>query len=283
MYKQLVLHAQTRQSLDRIIQSKPQAIMFTGNEGSGKQHTALCLAEELLEQDITKHPYFFHIKPDGKSFSIEQIRELQKKMRLKTTGSAQIRRIALLQDVHTMTTEAQNALLKLLEEPPADTVLILTAQGDKSLKPTIYSRVQRVHIKPVVLHDLPNDLKEHRDIHRLYGLSGGDIGLLYALLQQNTEHPLVNAINEAKSIITKTPFERLVVVDELGKDKERLTNIISALKRISLAALRLATSKEDARKKEQWTRILDQVYITEKLLPTIGNNKLLLSELFLTI
>lgn len=265
----------------RLQASKPHAIMLTGNEGSGKCFTALALAEVLLGQSLSSHPYFLHIEPDGKSFSIDQIRQLQKVMKLKTTGSSQIRRLAILQDVHTMTTEAQNALLKLLEEPPADTVLILTAQGDKSLRPTIYSRVQKVHIKPVLMDDLSDEFKEHKDIQKFYGLSGGDIGLLYALINQNNDHPLVMAIVDAKEIITEPVFMRLTRVDELGKDKEKLAQTISALKRISTAALRASVRKLDNKKKAQWSQILEQIYLTEKLLPTNVNTKLLLTELFL--
>lgn len=280
--KDLILHTQTRKALERIIVTKPHAILLTGNEGSGKRYISHVLAELLLDESLENHPYFIYVEPAGKSFSIDQIRELQKSMKLKTTGTKVVRRIAILQDVHSMTTEAQNALLKLLEEPPEDTVLILTAQGDKSLKPTVYSRVQRIHIKPLGLKDLPPKLSGVNEIQKLHSLSGGDMGLLSALLSNEEEHPLVQAIAEAKSIITAPVFKRLVRVDELSKDKERLNNIIMAIKRIATAALRSASLKNDRNNTDRWGRILEQAHVCESLLHTNANSKLLLTELFLT-
>lgn len=255
--------------------------MLTGNEGSGKAFVARALAEELLEQKLENHPYFIVVEPEKKSLTIEQVRELQKTMKLKTTGTGNVRRVAILQDVHTMTTEAQNALLKLLEEPPDDTVLILTAQGDKSLKPTIYSRVQRVHIKPVPEADVSINGVEQTTIQKNYALSGGDMGLLSALISQSSGHKLVGAIAEAKTIITEPAFKRLAKVDELGKDKERLANLLMALKRISSAALKTSAARQDTKNKTRWARILEQTYLCEELLQTNANTKLLLTELFL--
>ncbi len=277
----LILHPQTEHSIDQLIVTETHAIMLTGNEGSGKRFVARTIAEALLAGSLENHPYFIHLEPAGKSFTIDQIRELQKSMKLKTTGSKTIRRVAILQDVHTMTTEAQNALLKLLEEPPDDTILLLTAQGDSSMKPTIYSRVQRVHLKPVAIEHLPKNISEHKDISKLHSLSGGDIGLLLALIEGKTEHPLVGAISDAKTLITSPVFIRLTRVDELGKDKEKLKSILMAMKRIASATLRASTLKGDTKNRERWTRILEKTYATEYMLQTNVNPKLVLTELFL--
>lgn len=277
----LILHPQTKKALEQLIATKPHAIMLTGNEGSGKRFIAEVLAERILEETLENHPYYVHLEPAGKSFTIDQIRELQKSMKLKTTGKNSIRRVAILQDVHLMTIEAQNALLKLLEEPPEDTVILLTAQGDTALKPTIYSRVQRVHIKPVGITSLPSKLADHTDIHKLLSLSGGDVGLLLALLDDKSEHPLVQAISDAKKIITAPAFLRLTRVDELTKDKDKLSGIMMAMKRIATAALRAASLKTDKKNQERWSKLLEHIYTSEKLLHTNGNPKLILTELFL--
>lgn len=281
----LLLHPETLSALNTAIANAPHAIMFTGNEGSGKLYIARKFASEILQSELENHNYFLQIEPDGKSISIDQIRELQKFVRLKTTGTAMIRRLIILADAHTMTVEAQNALLKLLEEPPEDTVLILTAQNDKSLKPTIKSRVQKIHIKPITRIQAVDyaSTRYSTDIERAYNLSGGDIGLFLALLEEADNHKLASAINIAKKLLTAGKFERLVAVEELSKNKEELTNLLTAMKRISTSALKQSASKSDTKLKNYWLKVLKSIYATEENLPHNPNTKLLLTNLFLSI
>jgi replication-associated recombination protein RarA len=279
--KDLLLHTQTREALEKVLSSRPHAIMITGNPGSGKSHIALKLAGELLGMPAEKHAYFLNLEPAGKSFTIDQVRELKGHMRLKTTGNSYIRRVVLLNDVHTMTVEAQNALLKLLEEPPEDTVLILTAVPEQSLKPTIYSRVQKIQIRPISKEQAKKALGSTAE--RLYDLSGGDVGLLTSLIKEDKQHSLVSAIADAKKLLTDTPFERLTKVDELAKDKDSLKTILAAMKRIARVAIKAALLKNNSKNARRWTRILECTHQTEIALHANVNPKLALSELFLSI
>lgn len=74
-------------------------------------------------------------------YSIEAVRELQRKLSFKG------RKTALILDADGLSSEAQNALLKILEEPPKDTIIILTAFTRFSLLPTIASRCQIIRFK----------------------------------------------------------------------------------------------------------------------------------------
>jgi DNA polymerase-3 subunit delta' len=282
----MLMHSETERALAQIASKPPHAVMLTGKEGSGKFFAAHGLAENLLGVKPDSHPYFMLVQPLGKAVTIDQIRELQKFVRLKTTGTGRIRRVALIADAHTMTVEAQNALLKLLEEPPEDTVLILTAQGDASLKPTIYSRTQRVHIRPISKKQAEEHaatLMKTSEVERAFGLSGGDVGLYTALLTESGDHALAAAIKEGKQLLTMPLFERLSKVDELGKDKARLGDMLAALKRISSAALVQSAAKNDARLQARWLRALQAVYDSEQQLAGNANTKLLLTDLFLNI
>ncbi len=282
---ELILHPQTDKAIKQILDNPAHAILLTGEEGSGKRFIAFHIAETLLQRPPSSHPYFIHMKPSGKSFTIEQVRELQQSMKLKTTGSENVRRVVVLQDIHTMTIEAQNALLKLLEEPPADTVLILTAKADRTLKPTIYSRVQAIHIKPISKSQLI-EASPHIDIsnaEKAYLLSGGNVGLFVALAKEETDHPLIHSIQIAKQLLASSTFERLSKIDQLAKDKDELASLLVAMKRIANAALRSAADKDDFKSTRRWSSILKYVYNCEDMLPKNVNPKLLLSELFLVI
>ena len=81
---------------------------------------------------------------------IDQIRELCQVLTMKPY-EARVR-VVIIADAHTLNPAAGNALLKMLEEPPARTVLILTAPQTGDLLPTIVSRCQHIRFKPIARH-----------------------------------------------------------------------------------------------------------------------------------
>jgi DNA polymerase III delta prime subunit len=283
----ILAHPLTRETISSFQVSTPHAILLTGNEASGRSELALELAQEILGKNLDNHPYFKTIEPDGgKSITIDQVRTLQKFVRLKTTGRGSIRRVVLIINAHTMTTEAQNALLKVLEEPPADTVLILTALGDRRLKPTIYSRVQRVHVRPLTREQASSyaaEVGNTTNWESALALSGGDSQLFQSLLQNNESHELKSAIQTAKQLLSSSKFEQLARIDELTRDKDLLRNILIALKRIASAKLHSATHSNDFTSRIHWLNSYHAIYQAESDLAKNANPKLVLSDLFLTI
>lgn len=92
----------------------------------------------LLEKDQSE-------KAPKQSIGIEEVKMMQKKISLKPIKS-QIKAV-IIEDAHLLTTEAQNALLKVLEEPPANTILMLGADTKEALLPTIQSRCQIIKLE----------------------------------------------------------------------------------------------------------------------------------------
>ncbi|MDA3832627.1 MAG: DNA polymerase III subunit delta' [Spirochaetales bacterium] len=153
------------------------AYLFKGPAGVGKKMTAHGLAALLNCQasqamrvcgtcpsckkfDSDNHPDFQLIKPQGAGIKIGQIRELQKNLAFSPFEAKT--RVILLPDIHdTMRRpEVANALLKTLEEPPDDTMLILTGDEAGHILPTILSRCQVIPFTPL-LHEDVADLLEH--------------------------------------------------------------------------------------------------------------------------
>jgi replication-associated recombination protein RarA len=283
--KDLVLHPQTRQALERVAKSGAHAVLITGELGAGKQTIAHTLASELLQEPAQNSPYFLSISSDGKSIGIEQIRELQKFLQLKTTGTATTRRVVIINDADTMTIEAQNALLKLLEESPPDTALILTAHKPHQLRPTIHSRVQTVAVLPPLRADVIDFFLGRGfkgvDIERSYVVSNGQMGLLYALLENATDHALANNITVAKQLYGMSAFERLTKVDELSKNREALPSLLFACKRICVTTLEQAALKQQKPTVHTWHRQLKLILDAENALKFTPNTKLLLTDLFI--
>jgi DNA polymerase-3 subunit delta' len=103
---------------------------------------------------IQPHPDVTILPPNGplRLFQIEQARYLKQSLEFVATGRQ--RRIFILPEADRMDAAAANSLLKSLEEPPADTVLILTTASEASLLPTIRSRCVPLWFSPVAVDEI---------------------------------------------------------------------------------------------------------------------------------
>ncbi len=284
----ILLQARTKEYLDQAIAESTHAILLSGPLGAGKAHTARHFAYQKLGLDsaekLDSYPYFTTVAPEGTTISIEQIRGLQDKLRLKTPGTKGVRRIVIIEDAHRMTTEAQNALLKSLEEPPADTVIILTAPKTQALKTTIYSRVQQIPVLPVTQQQAREHFTQHpqAEIDKAYIMSAGHTGLLAAILNQ-ADHPLLEQVQRAKQLLGSSLYDRLLAVDDLAKQKEDLPTFLQACKLICTTALNQSITKADHNKSTHWHRALTAVHQAQSNLSHNPNPKLLLDNLLLNI
>lgn len=282
----LLLNPQTSAQLKIVVENTPHAVLLSGNASSGKRTVAINIAQQILKQKLENYPYFMHLKPDKNTLTINQIRELKDFLKLKTTGKKIIRRIVILEDAHLMNTEAQNALLKILEEPPEDTMIVLTVVGHQTLKPTIYSRSQQISIRPI---DKKNAKEYAKSINKAslfeksYALSQGDAGLYVALLENDGSHPLAAAILSAKQLIMYDYYKRLIQLDTITKDKDSMAMLIFALKRVVAAALNNAVIKNDISLQNRWLEALNEIIFTEDKIRKNSNSKLLLTDLFFVL
>ena len=108
--------------------------------------------------DSGNHPDLQFIRPDGSLLKIGQIRELQKQIIYEPFEAR--RKVYILTDVERMNEEAENCLLKTLEEPPASSVLILLTSNIQALLPTTRSRCQILQFHPLSTQALTEILVE---------------------------------------------------------------------------------------------------------------------------
>jgi nicotinamide riboside kinase len=286
----LVLATSTKQQLEQFLTQPAHALLLVGPEGAGKTAIAQSLAADLLGSKVEmlyKHPYVNHVVPVKNTISIDTVRGLQTGLQLKTLGSKYpIRRIVIIEDAQALTTEAQNALLKSLEEPPADTVIIATVTNLTALLPTITSRAQHISVKMPLFERLQEYFSPSyapAAIERAYRLSGGLPGLMTALLADDTSHVLVVAVENVKLWMRASAFERLVLVDQLAKQKEEIAILLTALERISMAALNQAADKQQLSAMKRWHHILELAGETHRSFERNAQPKLLLTHLMLEL
>lgn len=284
----LLLQSQTRIHIERFISKPTHALLLVGPEGAGKKYIADYLASILLELPAEKlgaSPYVLHVSTASGSVGIEQIRQLTNFLLLKTTGHRPVRRVVIIHDLNKMTTEAQNALLKSLEEPPSDTVFLLTAALTNNIKATILSRSQMIVIKPASMDEAISYFADKglhpAKIEKNYVLSEGNVGLLKSLLTNESGHPLLSAIAAAKEFLSSPPFVRLSSV-AFNQNKAELDIFIESLSRVCHAASQTAASKNSATLKD-WHRRLNTVYEARESLSANANPKLVLTHLALAL
>ncbi len=136
----LILHPGTAAQLEGLLNHPAGSVIFHGPPSLGPIAPALELAALLP----CRYPDLIRInRGDKPSLGIEQVRGLITELALRTY-TAGATRVAIIEDAHLLTPEAQNALLKLLEEPPPATLIILVADNIESLLPTVRSRCRAV-------------------------------------------------------------------------------------------------------------------------------------------
>jgi len=154
----------------------PHALLLEGPDGVGKMRAARILARILLcrepvspteacgrcdacrKMDAETHADFTIVTTDARSIKVAEIREAERALRLRPLEGP--RKVMVFEDVHRVTVEGQNALLKTLEEPPGATHLILTTSRIRFLVATVVSRCQRVGFGPIPEPDLVAELVE---------------------------------------------------------------------------------------------------------------------------
>jgi len=211
-----------------------------GEEGIGKKLTALTLAKALncLQDNLDscdrclscrkidngQHPDVHIIEGQAtEAIKIEYIRQLQKEINLKAYEAR--KKVFIINDAHNFTAEAANAMLKVLEEPPENSLIILISSKPASLFKTILSRCKIIKFHPLKREELAGILKSGYQIdgagaHFLAYFSEGRLGL--ALRLKDTE-----IFSKKNRIIDELIFAKGAVID--AKDRADLRNALNIL------------------------------------------------------
>lgn len=141
----IIGHEKVKNVLDKVILEDKisHAYLFLGKDGIGKKLMATAFAEKIMTKNgIFNEADFKIIEPEKDVIKVEVIRNLITEIYIKPTYSS--KKVIIINDAHKMNSSAQNALLKVLEEPPLYATLILITSNKEKIIRTILSRVTEV-------------------------------------------------------------------------------------------------------------------------------------------
>jgi DNA polymerase-3 subunit delta' len=225
------------------------AYLFTGPDGIGKrtlaEHFAQALAcREPVEEAMAcgrcracrqvraeTHPDVHVVRRrEGKSeVGIEQVRDLQRQLSLSPLEAR--RRVAVLVDFHEASDGASNALLKTLEEPAGEAVLLVTAWSAESVLPTIASRCEVLALRPVAPEAIEAGLvaagSNQEEARLLAGLAAGRPG--WALAAKDSPPMLQarrQALEELRRLLPASRAERFAFAEKVHQDDEKVRAVL---------------------------------------------------------
>ena len=243
MFENIIGNKKNKEILEKAIERNKtsHSYIFCGTEGIGKKLIAkelakkiLCLKEKAndcdckscIEFDSDNNPDFQLIESVDGKIKIEQIRQMQRKVAEKPIISNN--KVYIIDDADTMTTEAQNCLLKTLEEPPEYITIILICTNEGNLLSTIKSRCTRIQFEPIKDEEIKEYVKtklpDEQISEKLIELAQGSIGKAIKLnerkdIYENIENILVSM--QCRDLIDIVQMSEVIY-----KSKEEIKSIL---------------------------------------------------------
>jgi len=244
-FEQILGHERQKNILRRALTGGrlAHAYLFAGPEGVGKRLMALAVARILFcaegtgcgecaacrKLDHRNHPDLHVLEADGNSIKIEQIRAIQRDLSLRPCEGS--RKVCLIEAADLMTIAAANALLKTLEEPRGDTLLILLTSHPQRLLETIRSRCQLLHFarqpQELIRATLQTQLGvDDAEAHVLAALSEGSFKKAFGKDRQLYLEERRTLLKTLTALSAGSILPTLEFAEQLAGDKASLPDIL---------------------------------------------------------
>ena len=263
--------------------------IFWGTEGIGKKAIAKefakkilcignkqndCSCKSCIEFSSSNNPDFLLIESDDGKIKIEQIREMQRKIAEKPIISD--KKVYIINDADKMTTEAQNCLLKTLEEPPEYITIILICSNENNLLSTIKSRCTRMYFEPIEINEVKKYIKGiniSKDINEnILNLSQGSIGKAIKLVENQSLYENIEKLLE--DLTKKDLIDIIKMSEDIYKTKEEIEPILEYMNVVTL---------ELSKKNIKYIRCIETIEETKKRLKANSNYDMCIDNMLFNI
>lgn len=242
-----IYNPETKHLLKKVQNALPHALLLEGQSGAGLYTAAASLAGLNVAALIQPTDADGNIDTSPKGVvRIAQIHELHSL----TKGKTRETRIFIIDDADRMNVQAQNAFLKLLEEPVANVHFILTAHQSHALLPTVLSRVQRIRIAPVSTLESQHFIKtlgisDPRKAQQLLFIADGKPAELARLAgDEKYFNEQASLMNDARTLISGTQAERLILISQYYSDRAKSLQLLQSAKTIASFSLTKNPSRD---------------------------------------
>lgn len=237
----------------------PHAIIIDGAKGTGKKTLANIIAQYCVCSSVQNkpcgicsgclkaqkgiHPDIFTVDGlNSGTLSVDSVRNIRSDAFVKPNESPM--KVYLLFNCEKMLVPAQNAFLKILEEPPKNVVFIMTVSSAASMLQTIRSRARIFSLySPSVSETVEFISKKfpERDIEEIRHCSSvcdGNIGLALQMLQDGGEDARILAENIFKAIPLSTEYQLLTLTNELSQNRAFAVSVLDCMTEISADSIK---------------------------------------------
>ena len=291
MFENILGNEKNKEILKKSIElnKTSHSYLFWGTEGIGKKIIAkevakriLCLEKNMqdckckscIEFDSDNNPDFQLIETTDGKIKIDQIREMQRKIAEKPIISTQ--KVYIIDDADTMTTEAQNCLLKTLEEPPEYITIILVCSNEDTMLSTIKSRCTRMHFEAIENSEVKKFINiNYPDIEmsdKIIELAQGSIGKAIKLNGNKEVYENIEKI--LLSMQTKDIIDVIQMSEGIYKSKEDIKSILEYMNVMLL---------ELSRQNKKYINCIEIVEDTKKRLVYNSNYDMTIDNLLINI
>lgn len=252
----LYLHPVSRTLAESCQTDLPHAVLLHGQKGSGLTTLALTIA-----RSISPDPGgILTVEPDGdKDLTIDQIRQLY----TQTHSIRETPLVVIIDRADRMSQPAQNAFLKLLEEPPHLVHFMLTAHAPHQLLVTIHSRVNVIEVQPIdtaQTQELLDELHIHDTSKRaqLEFIAHGRPAELSRLARdQEYFETAAELVRTARTVLRGSSYERLVALSSVMNDRKRALQVTRSIGDLLLRSSALLTPRALSSRLAATTRTIE--------------------------
>jgi DNA polymerase III delta prime subunit len=275
----MIFNPKTEILINGFVNKPNSSLILLGSQSGGVDWVIEHLRNKLLDNE-SKNNFISIFPEEGKSITVEQVRELKKSLSNIVKSKSAVARIAVINNADTATHEAQNALLKLIEEPNSQNLLILQISDKEEFLPTILSRCQIIPVLPITKQqsiDIAQNINivDEKKINSAFMISGGDASLYIDLItaKENVSE-LTSSIEIAKVFLGQKVDLRLSRQKEFDK-LPAINLLIESIEKIANAGLHSSNAKTSNR----WKQIIIELRACKKLLKSNVSPKLIYMRL----